>query len=227
MGRKKLTKILLSSACNPELINHQRETPLDISLRKGFTEVTQVIRNPPKILTPIQRDEMRASKYKGTTGSGSHSKPNPPPAEPGPSSGRGKGSRRLIKSVVQVHTEDKPDSRSKEKRSCNNSSKTGSKNASTGNLKEVVSLKGQSSPGSRGQGKGQDLSLVPMEEVPKWSPYGCHYHPNPGAFPPPNIDSLPTEPLTTGELYYLDLAGNIHKVRGYHFTISSPLDCHQ
>ncbi|KAL1498042.1 hypothetical protein ABEB36_008902 [Hypothenemus hampei] len=44
-----------------------------------------------------------------------------------------------------------------------------------------------------------------------WSPYGCHYYPDPEAFPSPNLDSLPPEPLKKGEQYYLDLAGNICK----------------
>lgn len=45
----------------------------------------------------------------------------------------------------------------------------------------------------------------------QWSPYGCHYYPDPEAFPPPKLDSLPNEPLKRGEQYYSDLAGNIKK----------------
>uniref|UniRef100_A0A146KSW0 Ankyrin repeat domain-containing protein 6 n=1 Tax=Lygus hesperus TaxID=30085 RepID=A0A146KSW0_LYGHE len=45
----------------------------------------------------------------------------------------------------------------------------------------------------------------------KWSPYGCHYYPDPTSFPQPKLDSLPGEPLGKGEQYYLDLAGNIRK----------------
>ncbi|KAK5641967.1 hypothetical protein RI129_010514 [Pyrocoelia pectoralis] len=44
-----------------------------------------------------------------------------------------------------------------------------------------------------------------------WSPYGCHYYPDPEAFPSPRLDTLPDEPLKKGEQYYLDLAGNICK----------------
>lgn len=44
-----------------------------------------------------------------------------------------------------------------------------------------------------------------------WSPYGCHYYPDPEAFPSPRLDTLPDEPLKRGEQYYLDLAGNIRK----------------
>ncbi|CAB0016786.1 unnamed protein product [Nesidiocoris tenuis] len=45
----------------------------------------------------------------------------------------------------------------------------------------------------------------------RWSPYGCHYYPDPSSFPQPKLDSLPGEPLSKGEQYYLDLAGNIRK----------------
>ncbi|KXJ75134.1 hypothetical protein RP20_CCG012289 [Aedes albopictus] len=44
-----------------------------------------------------------------------------------------------------------------------------------------------------------------------WSPYGCHYFPDPRNFPSPKLETLPKEPLATGEQYFLDLAGNIRK----------------
>jgi hypothetical protein len=68
------------------------------------------------------------------------------------------------------------------------------------------------------QAKGSSGSKVHFEKVKmgggggQWSPYGCHYYPDPQAFPQPNLDSLPHEPLKRGEQYYLDLAGNICKV---------------
>ena len=44
-----------------------------------------------------------------------------------------------------------------------------------------------------------------------WSPYGCHVSPS-SKITSPKLDSLPLEPLTSGEQYYVDLAGNIRKV---------------
>ncbi|XP_063708880.1 ankyrin repeat domain-containing protein 12 [Culicoides brevitarsis] len=44
-----------------------------------------------------------------------------------------------------------------------------------------------------------------------WSPYGCHYSPDPKCFPSPKLETLPKDPLNKGEQYYLDLAGNIRK----------------
>ena len=60
-------------------------------------------------------------------------------------------------------------------------------------------------PGSKYKGGKHDAN---------WSPYGCHYYPDPAEFPDPNVSTLPDEPLTAGEQYYLDLAGNIKKVNG-------------
>ncbi|XP_074027512.1 ankyrin repeat domain containing protein 6 diego [Leptinotarsa decemlineata] len=57
---------------------------------------------------------------------------------------------------------------------------------------------------------GKDVADIPEESKP-WSPYGCHYFPDPKNFPSPRLDSLPHEPLKRGEQYYLDLAGNICK----------------
>lgn len=48
-------------------------------------------------------------------------------------------------------------------------------------------------------------------ETRYWSPYGCHYSPDPKDFPSPKLETLPKEPLQKGEQYYLDLAGNIRK----------------
>ncbi|XP_037519140.1 ankyrin repeat domain-containing protein 6-like isoform X1 [Rhipicephalus sanguineus] len=45
----------------------------------------------------------------------------------------------------------------------------------------------------------------------KLSPYGCHQTPNLSSFPAPKLETLPAEPLSKGEQYFLDLAGNIRK----------------
>lgn len=43
------------------------------------------------------------------------------------------------------------------------------------------------------------------------SPYGCHFYPDSRSFPKPKLQTLPKEPLQKGEIYYMDLAGNIRK----------------
>ncbi|XP_032518946.2 uncharacterized protein LOC116771254 [Danaus plexippus] len=65
----------------------------------------------------------------------------------------------------------------------------------------------------RDKSKDKKKRSVHFETPPQvqWSPYGCHYYPDPKYFPKPKLNSLPTEPLKKGEQYYLDLAGNIKK----------------
>lgn len=187
MGRKKLTKILLSVGCRLNLKNHQRETALDIGIRKNYEEICQMLQNPPEVITPIQRDELRASKYnnsKSASSSGSKSKSE---------GGKAVGGKRRDLSV--------------ERRSGGGSSGTRSHHTKREKSGGGSSKGRSSSKDSPSQSRSSNNDVLP-----NWSPYGCHYHPNPQAFPPPNIDSLPEEPLRSGELYYLDLAGNIHKV---------------
>lgn len=63
-------------------------------------------------------------------------------------------------------------------------------------------------------GKGANQECLPHDKQ-KYnnyiSPYGCHYYPNSRNFPHPKLQTLPKEPLQKGEIYYLDLAGNIRK----------------
>ncbi|XP_056643121.1 ankyrin repeat domain-containing protein 6 [Diorhabda sublineata] len=77
------------------------------------------------------------------------------------------------------------------------------------------SKKGSGGAKKRSKSKVKFEDAVDSKEMPNeskpWSPYGCHYFPDPKNFPAPRLDSLPDEPLKKGEQYYLDLAGNICK----------------
>ncbi|KAH8237040.1 hypothetical protein KR038_003076 [Drosophila bunnanda] len=64
--------------------------------------------------------------------------------------------------------------------------------------------------GSRSD-KEKDRDRDVVDKGINWSPYGCHYFPDPRAFPSPKLETLPKEPLKAGEQYFLDLAGHIHK----------------
>ena len=70
--------------------------------------------------------------------------------------------------------------------------------------------------------RGLSYKLRNGSKDSSWSPYGCHYYPDPSEFPDPNVSTLPNEPLSAGEQYYLDLAGNIKKVNivGTTYTIN-------
>lgn len=72
------------------------------------------------------------------------------------------------------------------------------------NRKEKPKEKEKSAP-------AQDKDRDCVDKAINWSPYGCHYFPDPRSFPSPKLETLPKEPLKQGEQYFLDLAGHIHK----------------
>ncbi|XP_037917487.1 uncharacterized protein LOC119655603 [Hermetia illucens] len=65
--------------------------------------------------------------------------------------------------------------------------------------------------GSKSTGAKKKTKDGSANNTVNWSPYGCHYFPDPRCFPSPKLETLPKEPLKKGEQYYLDLAGNIRK----------------
>lgn len=87
---------------------------------------------------------------------------------------------------------------------------SGKKDASSGHRKDTAV--GGADDKIKSKRKTNHLANVPEAQSPKnWSPYGCHYFPDPRTFPSPKLETLPKEPLGTGEQYFLDLAGNIRK----------------
>lgn len=73
--------------------------------------------------------------------------------------------------------------------------------------KDPTTTKSESKEKNNKTPKGAKYDVNPKN----WSPYGCHYFPDPKSFPSPRLETLPKEPLNTGEQYFLDLAGNIRK----------------
>ena len=57
MGRRKLTKILLESACDKDSKNKQSETASDISRRKNLVDIIAILQNPPPVLSQQDREE--------------------------------------------------------------------------------------------------------------------------------------------------------------------------
>jgi hypothetical protein len=49
MGRRKMVRILMETGTvDVSIKNQQGETPVDIAVRKRFSEIVETIRNPPK-----------------------------------------------------------------------------------------------------------------------------------------------------------------------------------
>ncbi|XP_017078522.1 uncharacterized protein LOC108112770 [Drosophila eugracilis] len=77
--------------------------------------------------------------------------------------------------------------------------------------KKIRNRKEKPKEGGSRSDKDRDRDRDVVDKGINWSPYGCHYFPDPRAFPSPKLETLPKEPLKPGEQYFLDLAGHIHK----------------
>ncbi|KAI8038614.1 hypothetical protein M5D96_008522 [Drosophila gunungcola] len=77
--------------------------------------------------------------------------------------------------------------------------------------KKIRNRKEKPKDGGSRSDKDKDRERDVVDKGINWSPYGCHYFPDPRAFPSPKLETLPKEPLKAGEQYFLDLAGHIHK----------------
>jgi len=77
--------------------------------------------------------------------------------------------------------------------------------------KKIRNRKEKPKEGGSRSDRDRDRERDVVDKGINWSPYGCHYFPDPRAFPSPKLETLPKEPLKPGEQYFLDLAGHIHK----------------
>ncbi|KAF4517726.1 hypothetical protein B566_EDAN013404 [Ephemera danica] len=194
-GHAGVTRILISARCRASDQNKNGDTALHIAAAMGRRKLT-------RILLEAGCDKSLKNKQGETSRDIATRKDlteilailNVPAAAAATSSAQKRGgSSRRSKSAVRTDA-----SKKREK----TESGTSSKDSSTRH-KEKKKAKGNS-------GNKVHFEKVKMAGR-QWSPYGCHYYPDPQAFPQPNLDSLPHEPLKRGEQYFLDLAGNICK----------------
>ncbi|CAG0913837.1 unnamed protein product [Notodromas monacha] len=171
----------LDSGLQIPVVHSQKETPLDIAVRKEAREIADFLTHPPSVLPGPARSTSR-SRHKGAV------KREKPRLRQVSSDDTTRHRRR--------HASDSPH----DHHNHHHHHHQHHRNAS-GSNRHGRRMKGARSSGRRAN--------VP-HSVP-WSPYGCHYSPNPKEFPKPKLDSLPPQPLQKGELYYIDLAGNIRK----------------
>lgn len=149
MGRRKLTRILLSAGGSALIRNAQNETARDICVRKKLPEILEILDAPPEFdKQHLERDRSSSSS---------------------------KHKDRRSNNRAKASATEKPQTH-----------RSTPKTSHPDEAKYNVNAK-------------------------NWSPYGCHYFPDPKSFPSPKLETLPKEPLSNGEQYYLDLAGNIRK----------------
>ncbi|XP_058129210.1 uncharacterized protein LOC131289062 [Anopheles ziemanni] len=208
-GHAGAIRILLSAKCDFERINLNGDTALHIACAMGRRKLTRILleagcrqdtknaqdetardiaqrKNLVEIInilnTPVELSPRRSRER---SSSSSHQKqPNQPKERSGgKKAGPQENGRR---------------SRSKEEPTAGGGGrKSGRRSASNDETKA---------------GATAGAAAAAAEVDPKhWSPYGCHYFPDPRNFPSPKLETLPKEPLGNGEQYFLDLAGNIRK----------------
>ncbi|XP_075213609.1 ankyrin repeat domain containing protein 6 diego [Lycorma delicatula] len=198
-GHNQSCRELLIAGCNPDLQNNYGDTPLHTSARYGHAGVTRILISAHCHVSDQNKNGDTALHIAAAMG-------------------RRKLTRILLESSCNKYLRNKQHETAKDiavrkdlteilailsssssKKHKKKDKTDGSKEAPTSQKKEKKKQKVQFT----------EATTVSMNK--NWSPYGCHYYPDPKAFPSPKLDSLPPEPLKKGEQYFLDLAGNICK----------------
>ncbi|XP_068223134.1 uncharacterized protein [Palaemon carinicauda] len=204
-GHAGVSRILISGKANVNEVNKNNDTALHIAVamnRKKLTKILLESAANQKIRNKQNETPTDIANRKGFDQIAETLR-NPPPVVSHEERVRQEQEQKK-KETKEVTFKDfvdeaKSDKKGDKKREKANGSGSSSKESST-RAKDKKKVKHDSKEKSR----GRHVS---------WSPYGCQY------FPPstsqelaaPNLDSLPRDPLGTGEQYYIDLAGNIRK----------------
>lgn len=187
-GHAGATRILLSAACDPLRINLNGDTALHIACAMGRRKLTRIL---------LQAESTKSLKLRNSQGE----------------TARHIAVRKKLMAIVEILDAPPPPvpAASDDRAQSSNSSKhnkpgEAKKKRSKDNVPVVTAT------AAKANATKQTASPQPTDEkMLNWSPYGCHYFPDPRSFPSPKLETLPQEPLNSGEQYFLDLAGNIKK----------------
>lgn len=192
-GHAGATRILISAKCDPLCVNLNYDTPLHIACAMGRRKLTRILYEVCGTSVLLVRNAQ------GETA-------------------RDIVLRKNLKPIIEIlnttpiltttPTSDDGDGQPLKHENCLSSS--GSNRNPTSDSDKINSNRKsnqRTNPSKLINGKVPHF----VGDAKVWSPYGCHYFPDPRTFPPPNLETLPKDPLKYGEQYYLDLAGNIHK----------------
>ncbi|RZC38895.1 ankyrin repeat domain-containing protein 6, partial [Asbolus verrucosus] len=192
-GHNQSCRELLLSGCDPDIQNNYGDTSLHTAARYGHAGVTRILISA----------QCRVSEQNKNGDTALHI-------------AAAMGRRKLTRILLEAGCD---------KSVRNKQNETARDIALRKDLNEILNILDEcvAKKAKKAKGKKRSKSKVRFDpkysadvanraEKPRhWSPYGCHYYPDPEAFPSPRLDSLPQEPLKRGEQYYLDLAGNICK----------------
>ncbi|XP_068222675.1 uncharacterized protein [Palaemon carinicauda] len=237
-GHNQTCRVLLLAGCRPDIKNNYGDTPLHTAARYGHAGVTRILlsarinvgemnkngdtalhiaaamgrRKLTRILLESAADQTVKNKQNETPGDIAKRKEfdqileilkNPPPIV-------------TVEERLRMEQEQK-------KREAREAKAKGLKGAKGGGGKgdkkrEKTNDSGTSSKDSSTRAKEKKKHKSEHKEKRRvkhveWSPYGCQFYPPVTAqeLAAPKLDSLPKDPLSAGEQYFIDLAGNIKK----------------
>nr|XP_018912936.1 PREDICTED: ankyrin repeat domain-containing protein 6 isoform X1 [Bemisia tabaci] len=203
-GHNQSCRELLLAGCDPDPQNNYGDTPLHTSARYGHAGVTRILISAQCRVSEQNKNGDTALHIAAAMGRSKltrillEAKSNTTIRNKQCETARDIAIRKDLDAIINILDK-------KQHNKAHSRSKKHSENVNKSSAKPHHST------------KHKHKKKVPVENFKRddntkpWSPYGCHYYPDPKAFPRPNLDSLPPEPLQKGEQYYLDLAGNIRK----------------
>ncbi|KAK2577474.1 hypothetical protein KPH14_003574 [Odynerus spinipes] len=237
-GHNQSCRELLLAGCNPDLQNNYGDTPLHTSARYGHAGVTRILISALCRVSEQNKNGDTALHIAAAMGrrkltrilleAGCDRTLRNKQGETAKDIARRKNLTEILEIIGKARSKSRTRSKSRDEESSNNdkldgaagkcdknekkrektgSGTSGSRDGCT-SKKEKKKHKGGSAASG---GKPHKVHFEKAMMGRQWSPYGCHYYPDPDAFPQPRLDSLPPDPLGRGEQYYLDLAGNIRK----------------
>ncbi|KAJ9576303.1 hypothetical protein L9F63_006847, partial [Diploptera punctata] len=215
-GHNQSCRELLLAGCNPDLQNNYGDTPLHTSARYGHAGVTRILISAQcrvsdqnkngdtalHIAAAMGRRKLTRILLEAGCDKNLKNKQN--------ETAKDIATRKDLNEILVI-LNNPPNLQSKSKSKKNGHDKD--RNDKKRGKNESGTSSKDSSSRQKEKKKQKNTHKVHFERPTgkQWSPYGCHYYPDPKSFPQPNLDSLPHEPLKKGEQYYLDLAGNICK----------------
>lgn len=215
-GHNQSCRELLMANCNPDIQNNYGDTPLHTSARYGHAGVTRILISADCHTSDQNKNGDTALHITAAMGRRKLTRilleAGCDPNRRNKQNERAKdiAIRKDLNEIIEIIDKTVPINR-RDKQKEKPKTKTKGNDKKREKIESGSSKDSSSRPKEKKKHKGDHQGPYEKMIDTKWSPYGCHYYPDPKTFPKPKLDSLPHEPLKKGEQYYLDLAGNIRK----------------
>ncbi|KAL0274575.1 UNVERIFIED_CONTAM: hypothetical protein PYX00_002676 [Menopon gallinae] len=218
-GHNQSCRELLMANCNPDTQNNYGDTPLHTSARYGHAGVTRILISADCHMSDQNKNGDTALHITAAMGRRKLTRilleAGCDPNRRNKQNERAKdiAIRKDLNEIIEIIDRTLPiEQRERHKEKDQKEGKGGSGgDKKRGKNESGSSKESRTRPKEKKKHKNDRETHFISTVDTKWSPYGCHYYPDPKTFPKPKLDSLPQEPLKKGEQYYLDLAGNIRK----------------